>query len=134
MRCHIQYKCIYVYGKDRDTLTYYEPGFFDREDDMYVMSFQATGETITLRYNDRQVILKHGPSVLKLDLTQDLDNDYQAVYGSLNLRTHVVSLEARKHVLKLVYELNQSERLVRVYLLARVVESEGDHEKNLSTH
>ncbi|MDE6953151.1 MAG: DUF1934 family protein [Erysipelotrichales bacterium] len=120
-RKHIKYKAVFKQNGQTDTIEYNEIGVLFIGD-VVRLNFEVEGTTIDISYKDKDIILKNGNSLLKLNRDHDTWNDYQLPYGSVPLKTRVYSFEANEDRIKLKYELYDQHSLIStVYMMIQMI-------------
>lgn len=127
MRKKIYYRCVFDYGSHKDSVHYEELGSYDRQNDYHVVRFSCKDGAMMLKYNDEEVFLTHDASHLMFAMNQMIENEYQAVQGSIPLKTSIESLDGNERRLKFVYTLYQGDQLVsHAYMMVRMEDLDED--------
>ncbi len=114
---YIQYKAIFKQNGETETIQYHANGIF-HQGKKTSLKFDIPENTIDISYNQDEIILKYGQSCLKLNLHEEIWNQYQLPYGQAILKTKVCLFEANDHHIKLKYELyDQQSFISTVYIL-----------------
>lgn len=113
----IQYKAIFKQDGDTETVQYQARGIF-KSGKKTCLKFDVPENTIDISYDKHMICLKHGQSVLNLDLQKEVWNQYQLPYGHVLLKTRVLLFEANDQHIKLKYDLYDQQAIIStVYIL-----------------
>lgn len=114
---HIIYKTIFKQDEQTETVEYKAKGVLHIANNHH-LSFAIPDHVIDINYNEKEVILKHDQSILKLHKDKEVWNEYQLPYGCVALKTKVLMLKTSEEQLKLKYELyDQSGLISTAYIL-----------------
>ena len=127
-RKQVYYKCIFKQDEQKETVEYKEEGVLSIGKTSK-LTFQTQDMVIHITYNDKEIILSHGQSVLRFDYQKDVYNDYQLPYGCVSLKTRLLSFVADDDRIKMKYELyDQQGLLLTAYLLVRLLPMEYEED------
>lgn len=120
-RKHVYYKCIFKQDGQKETVEYKAEGSLSIGKTSR-LTFQTQDMIIDIAYNDKDIVLSHGQSVLRFDYQKEVYNEYQLPYGSVLLKTKLLSFEADENRIKMKYELyDQQGLMLTAYLLVRLL-------------
>ncbi|MEG0366850.1 MAG: DUF1934 family protein, partial [Coprobacillus sp.] len=82
------------------------------------ISFETKDGIIDFIYNEDQITLQHGNSKLHFSYHQEVWNQYELPYGSVPLKTKLITFEANEERIKMKYELyDQGGLISTAYIL-----------------
>lgn len=116
---HIHYKAIFKQDGQQETMEYKVNGIVDLQSkDKTWIHFQSQEGIVQIIYDQQEVTLQHGESVLLLKKHEDVHNVYQLPYGQVHLTTRLLKLEANEQRMQMKYELyDQQGLLSTVYVM-----------------
>lgn len=118
---YIHYKSIFKQGDQNETIEYKSKGIVSYQNGAHI-HFETEHGPIHIQYDDHEVVLKNGESRLMFHDQKDVWNDYKLPYGSLSLKTKLLSFEASEERIKMKYELYDAQGCIStVYILIRLV-------------
>ncbi len=113
----IHYKIIFKLDGQSETIEYKSIGVLLRDQNTHI-SFETKDGVIDLIYDDNQVILKQGESVLNFLFDKETWNQYKLPYGDVSLKTQLIKFNANDDCIKMKYELyDQGGLISTAYLL-----------------
>lgn len=113
----IHYKSIFKQDGHNDTIEYKTNGIVCIDEDTHIQ-FQDKDVNIYIKYGEFGVMLKNGDSCLYFDYEKEKWNEYKLPYGSVSLKTKLLSFEANEDRIKMKYELYDTSALIStVYIL-----------------
>lgn len=108
---HVHYKIIFKQDGKSETIEYKSDGIIDYNHKTH-LSFETQDGTIDLSFDENEIILKHGESLLRFLYDKELWNEYKLPYGSVSLKTKLISFTASEKHIKMKYELYDQNGLI----------------------
>lgn len=113
----IHYKAIFKQDHDQHKIEYKAKGLF-HQDQKTSLDFDTPEGHIQISYDDQEVHLQHGNSLLKFHKEKPLWNQYQLPYGSVALKTKLLKFQNNQDSMKMKYELYDQQGLIStVYIM-----------------
>lgn len=113
----IHYKAIFKQDGDQQTVEYKAKGYicYGQKTSLY---FQTSQGKIQISYDDKEVHLKNGDSLLRFHKEKMVWNQYQLPYGMVELKTELMKFQSGDDVLKMKYALYDHQGLIStVYIM-----------------
>jgi len=117
----IIYKSVFKNGDDKETVEYKQTGIV-KHGQKTLISFKAEGQVIEISYDEEEVILKNNQSVLRLKQGRDILNEYELPYGTVMLKTRMLSHKFNENHFQLKYELYDGNVFIStVYIVINMI-------------
>lgn len=113
----IHYKAIFKQDGDQQTVEYKARGFM-RMGLKTSLHFQMSQGKIQISYDEREVFLQNGNSLLRFHKEKTLWNQYQLPYGTVELKTELLKFQTSHDLIKMKYALYDHQGLIStVYIM-----------------
>ena len=113
----IHYKAIFKQDGDQQTVEYKARGFM-RMGLKTSLHFQTSQGKIQISYDEKEVFLQNGNSLLRFHKEKTLWNQYQLPYGTVELKTELLKFQTSHDLIKMKYALYDHQGLIStVYVM-----------------
>lgn len=114
----IKYRSVMVNDEEKNSVDYYVNGTIHSDSKYEHIHFtNKEGINFEISFNQNDLVLKQGNSVLNLNTEHNVSNCYQTPYGAFLFDTKLLLLERKDNVLKIKYELYQNKECVsKIYM------------------
>lgn len=113
----IHYKAIFKQDGDKQTVEYKAKGFISIGQKTS-LHFQTSQGKIQISFDEKEVHLQNGDSLLRFHREKTLWNHYQLPYGTIELKTELLRFQTSHDLIKMKYALYDHQGLIStVYVM-----------------
>lgn len=128
MKVFIKYKSIIKYEDYQETIEYDAPGQFIGDEEEFEISFKIQGNSFKIARRAGYLLLTNNDSLLQVG-EEELLNDYQTPYGTLELVTQLEKYNFSKGTIRFKYALWQNEVKVNdIFVIVNIIEKDEPDE------